>query len=118
MPVGLSKPAVTSASQEVSYPHAWFPRIEIAAPDPNADAEVHIEVVPFRVLEQGIRELMPGARRRVHIERLFESSQFDQKQIDAVSEILAGATTAQKLALAQVVMYAALEAKGKELGVI
>jgi hypothetical protein len=118
MPVELTKAAVTPKTEEVRYTHAWFPRILIDAPDPNADAEVHVEVVPFRVLEGGVRELMPNTRRRIHVERLFEASQFDQKQIEAVSQILATATTAQKLALAQVVMYAALEAMGKELGVI
>ena len=118
MPIELTQAAVTPRSDAVSYPHAWFPRIAIDAADPNGEAEVHVEIVPFRVLEHGERELMPGATRRVHIEQLFESSVFTPKQIDAVSEILAGATTAEKLALAQVVMYAALEAKGKELGVI
>jgi hypothetical protein len=118
MPVELTKPAVTPKSDEVSYTHAWFPRIQIDAPDPNAEAEVHVDVVPFRVLANGERELMPNTRRRIHVERLFESSEYDEKQITAISEILAGATTAQKLGLAQVVMYAALEARGREAGVI
>jgi len=61
---------------------------------------------------------MPNNRLHMHLERLFEASEFDPKQLDAVSQILADATVAQKLGLAQVVMYAALEAKGKELGVI
>ena len=118
MPVELSSPAVTPASEKASYPHAWFPLILIEAPDPNRDAEVHVEIAPFRVLEKGAKELMPNTRRRLHLERLFEASEFDEKQVQAVSQVLAGATVAQKLGLAQVVMYAALEAKGKELGVI
>jgi hypothetical protein len=118
MPVQLSSPAVTPASESASYPHAWFPRILIEAPDPNRDAEVHVEIAPFRELEKGVKELMPNCRRRMHLERLFEASEFDQKQVEAVLQVLAGATVAQKLALAQVVMYAALEAKGKELGVL
>ena len=118
MPVELSKPAVTPASEQVSYPHAWFPRILIEAPNPNRDAEVHVDVVPFRVLEKGGKELMPNCRRRLHLGKLFETSEFDEKQIAAVTEILTGTTVAQKLGLAQVVMYAALEAKGKEEGVI
>jgi hypothetical protein len=69
-------------------------------------------------LESGVKELMPNTRYLMHIERLFEASEYNADQITAVSQILATASTAQKLALAQVVMYAALEAKGKELGVI
>jgi hypothetical protein len=118
MPVELSSPAVTPPSQQVSYPHAWFQRIAILALDPNRDAEVQVEVVPFRQLEQGGRELMPNARRQMHVEKLFEASEFDPTQVGALSQILAGATVAQKLGLAQVAMYAALEAKGKEMGVI
>ena len=118
MPVELTKPAVTPASESVTYNHAWFPRIEIDAPDPNGDAEVHVEIVPFRVLENGTKELMPNTRLQMHLERLFEASEFEPKQVDAISQILASATVTQKLGLAQVVMYAALEAKGKELGVI
>jgi hypothetical protein len=118
MPVQLSNPAVTPASEQASYPHAWFPRILIEAPDPNRDAEAHVDVVPFRVLENGQKELMPNCRRRMHLERLFAASEFDEKQVEAVSQILANATVAQKLALAQVAMYAALEAKGKEMGVL
>jgi len=118
MPVQLSSPAVPPASQEASYPHAWFPRILIEAPDPNRDAEVHVEIVPFRDLEKGGKELMPNCRRRMHLERLFAESDFDEKQVEAVSQVLAGATVAQKLGLAQVVIYAALEAKGKEMEVL
>ena len=118
MAVDLSNPAITPASEEATYPHAWFPRVLIEAPDPNRDAEVHVEVVPFRVLDSGVKELMPNCRRRMHLEKLFETSEFDEKQIAAVTEILAAATVAQKLGLAQVVMYAALEAKGKAEGVI
>ena len=118
MPVQLSSPAVTPASESASYPHAWFPRILIEAPDPNRDAEVHVDIVPFRELDKGGKELMPNCWRRMHLERLFADSEFDENQVAAVAEILAGATVAQKLGLAQVVMYAALEAKGKELGVI
>ncbi len=118
MPVELSRPAVTPASEQVSYPHAWFPRILIEAPDPNRDAEVHVDVVPFRVMDKGGKELMPNTRRRMHLEKLFDVSEFDEKQVEAVTQILAGATVAQKLGLVQVVMYAALEAKGKEQGVI
>ena len=118
MPVELTNPATVPASDSAVYPHAWFPRIEIDAPDPNQDAEVHVEIVPFRVLEGGGKELMPNTRLRMHLERLFELSEFAPQQIAAVSQLLAGATVAQKLGLAQVVMFAALEAKGKELGVI
>ena len=118
MPVELTKPAVIPASEPATYPHAWFPRIQIDAPDPNQDAEVHVEIVPFRVLKDGSKELMPNTRLQMHLERLFELSEFDQGQIAAISKILAGASVAQKLGLAQVVMYAALEAKGQELGVI
>ena len=118
MPVELTTPVMVPASEPATYPHAWFPRIQIDAPDPNGDAEVHVEIVPFRVLENGGKELMPNTRLRMHLERLFEQSEFDQGQIAAVSQVLAGATVAQKLGLAQVVMFAALEAKGKELGVI
>lgn len=118
MPVELTNPAVTPASDPVTYGHAWFPRIRIDAPDPNKDAEVHVEISPFRVLDNGTKELMPGGTQRMHLERLFGASEFNGQQIDAVSQVLAGATVAQKLGLAQVVMYAALEAKGKELGVI
>ena len=118
MPIELTNPAVVPASEPATYPNAWFPRIEIDAPDPNRDAEVHVEIVPFRVLDKGAKELMPNTRLQMHLERLFEVSEFDPKQVDAVSQILAGATVAQKLGLAQVVMFAALEAKGKELGVI
>jgi hypothetical protein len=63
MPVELTKPAVTPKSEEVSHTHAWFPRIQIDAPDPNADAEVHVDVVPFRLREKGDGELMPNTRR-------------------------------------------------------
>ena len=118
MPVELTKPAAVPASEPATYSHAWFPRIEIDAPDPNGDAEVHVDIVPFRVLKDGSKELMPNTRLQMHLEKLFEASEFDPKQVDAVSQVLAGATVAQKLGLAQVVMYAALEAKGKELGVI
>ena len=118
MPVELTKPAVVPASEPATYSHAWFPRIEIDAPDPNRDAEVHVDIVPFRVLKDGSKELMPNTRLQMHMERLFEASEFDPKQVDAMSQILATATVAQKLGLAQVVMFAALEAKGKELGVI
>ena len=118
MPVKLTTPAVIPASEPATYPHAWFPRIQIDAPDPNQDAEVHVDIVPFRVLEGGAKELMPNTRLRMHLERLFEQSEFDQGQIAGVSKILVDASVAQKLGLAQVVMFAALEAKGKELGVI
>lgn len=118
MPVELTKPAVVPASEPATYSHAWFPRIEIDAPDPNRDAEVHVDVVPFRVLEKGAKELMPNTRLQIHLEKLFEVSDFDPRQIAAVSQVLSTATVAQKLGLTQVVMYAALEAKGKELGVI
>jgi hypothetical protein len=118
MPIELTTPAVTPASQEASYPHAWFPSIQIDASDPNRDAEVHVDIVPFRILDDGTKELMPNTRRHMHLERLFELSAFDPQQIAAVSQVLAGATVAQKLGLAQVVLFAALEAKGKELGVI
>ena len=53
MPIELTQAAVTPRSDAVSYPHAWFPRITIDAPDPNGEAEVHVEIVPFRVLEHG-----------------------------------------------------------------
>ena len=118
MSVELTNPAVVPASESATYSHAWFPRIEIDATDPNGEAEVHVEIVPFRILENGSKELMPNTRLQMHLERLFEVSEFDQEQIAAISKILTGATVAQKLALAQVVMFAALEAKGKELGVI
>ena len=118
MPVELTNPAVVPASEPATYSHAWFPRIQIDAPDPNQDAEVHVDIVPFRVLEGGNKELMPNTRLQMHLENLFEASEFDPKQVNAASQILAGATVAQKLGLAQVVMFAALEAKGKELGVI
>lgn len=118
MPVELTTPTVTPASESATYPHAWFPRIQIDAPDPNRDAEVHVDIVPFRVLDNGVKELMPNTGFRMHLERLFEASEFSPKQVNAVSQILAGATAAQKLGLAQVVMFAALEAKGKELGII
>ena len=118
MPIELTNPAVVPASESATYPHAWFPRIEIDAPDPNGDAEVHVEIVPFRILENGSKELMPNTRLQMHLERLFELSEFDQEQIAAVLQVLGSATVAQKLGLAQVVMFAALEAKGKELGVI
>jgi len=118
MAVELTTPATTPASEAVTYPQAWFPRIVIDAPDPNGEAEVHVEIVPFRVLENGDKELMPNTCLQMHLERLFEQSEFDQEQIAAVSAILASATVAQKLGLAQAVMYTALEAKGKELGVI
>ena len=118
MPVELTNPAVVPANEPATYPHAWFPRIEIDAPDPNRDAEVHVEIAPFRVLKDGSKELMANTRLHMHLEGLFEASEFDPKQVDAISQILADTTVAQKLALAQVVMFAALEAKGKELGVI
>jgi len=118
MPVEFGKPVVTPACESACYPHAWFPRIVIEAPDPNRDAEVHVEIAPFRELEKGVKELMPNCRRRMHLERLFAESDFDEKQVEAVSQVLAGATVAQKLGLAQVVIYAALEAKGKEMEVL
>ena len=118
MPVELTTPAVVPASEPVTYGHAWFPRIQIEAPDPNRDAEVHVDIVPFRVLDNGFKELMPNTLLHMHLERLFELSEFNPEQIAAVSQVLAGASVAQKLALAQLVMFAALEAKGKELGVI
>ncbi len=118
MPVDLTTPAVTPASEPATYPHAWFPRILIEAPDPNRDAEVHVDIVPFRELEKGGMELMANTRLRMHVEKLFEASEFDPKQVEAVSQVLADATVAQKLGLAQVVMYAALEAKGKDMGVL
>ena len=118
MPIELTNPAVIPASEPATYSHAWFPRIQIDAPDPNQDAEVHVDIVPFRVLDKGTKELMPNTRLQMHLERLFEVSEFDPRQITAISQVLAGATVAQKLGMAQVVMFAALEAKGKELGVI
>jgi hypothetical protein len=118
MPVELTNPAVVPASESATYSHAWFPRIEIDAPDPNGEAEVHADIVPFRVLSDGTKELMPNTRLQMHLERLFEASEFDPQQVAAVLQILTVATVAQKLGLAQAVMYAALEAKGKELGVI
>lgn len=118
MAVELTTPAVIPASEATTYPHAWFPRIQIDAPNPNQDAEVHVDIVPFRVLDSGVKELMPNTCLHMHLDRLFDASSFNALQVTALQRLLAAATPAEKLALAQVAMYAALEAKGRQLGVI
>lgn len=118
MPIELTKPIEVPAAEAVSYPNLWFTQVIITARNPNADATVDARATPYRVLPDGAKELLSGeSRLRLYLDGLFAASEFNPQQVAALGKMLAEATTAQKLGLAQLAMFAALEAKGKELEV-
>jgi hypothetical protein len=113
MPVSLAAPVTTPAAEAATYPYVWFTQIHVQSADPAKDAQVLVRALPY----DGAGHVLEGSPLRLHVGALFAASQYDAEQIAALNQILSAATTAQKLALAQTAIYAALEAKGREMGV-
>jgi hypothetical protein len=113
MPVELTTPVVTPALSEALYPYIWFSMIEIQAVDPNQDADVHVVGHPFRILDDGSRELHKGTPIHISINGLFANSEYDPTILGTVGAALAEATLPQLLGTAQYVLFKALDAKLK-----
>jgi hypothetical protein len=128
-------PVTRTNSIPIEYPNWWFSRITICADDPNADAAAYIDCIPYRVKEDGTNELQyppnmasagaAGAAcdaKQVTVSGLFAASDFSsvdaQAVLGAVGVALATATPAIKLAAAQMVLYAAIDAVGKDMGAL
>jgi hypothetical protein len=117
MAVTLTTPIEIPPQQAETFDKVWFTHLMVSARDCNGDANVDVEMRPYRTVNN-VNEFAPVDPIRMHMEGLFTQSEFNPTQIASVSEVLAAATVPQLLGLAQVVLYAALEAKGKEMGKI
>ena len=111
MPVEFTTPVVVPAVAEKTFQYVWFTHISIYAQNPVQPASVTVSAVPY----DGAATILPQPI-EMKIDDLFAASEYDPTQVGALETLLASCSTKQIMGLAQVVIYAALQAYGKDIG--
>ena len=88
MPITLTNPLTVPASEPKVYNELWLTRLNIFAPDPNADARIIAEVRAARTLSDGTREFGPGEPVVFTIDDFFARTQTDPRGLQVMGSLL------------------------------